>query len=530
MELRTGNAGDRKSCPPRQIGAGKIAERVTPRRQWHRLASIRRHLRAGREPFFFGAAVVLPRATGLLTLPIYTRLLGPEDFGRYELLISLIALLYASCLLGLDFAISVRYYRNDEAERRRDAASAVAAAAGASLVATGILAGLAGVLGPLALQSSSGGLPFAIVVAAVPFNVLGGVLAMYLRLRFRGRAFFRAMFGGAVGGTASGLVLVVAADWGLVGAAVGLAAVHVITFGLLAVGVRGLLDPMSADRGTALHLVRLGAPLVAAGAASWIFALADRFFVAAFLGFSQLGLYASAARLATILALVQFGFHAAWGPIALRWGTIRDRDQRYAASLLLVAKAGGAAVAIVSWLASPLLWLLAGPAYVGAEGVVWLLAASVLFSAMFFVAQIGANLAQRGGRVAWTMIIAAVVNTVTNLALIPALGYFGAGIATMATYLVAYVIMYAMSQSVTPIAMQFGRATRWAIGWTLVAASSTVAPPSIRPLADLVVVVAAIVIGFRAIAQSASMLTPTIPAVATGRGNGNGETPGIASP
>ena len=145
-----------------------------------------------------------------------------------------------------------------------------------------------------------------------------------------------------------------------------MAAVHGITFVLFAVGVRGLLDPMSADRRTALRLVRLGAPLVPASAASWVFALADRFFVAAFLGFSQLGLYASAARLATILALVQFGFHAAWGPVALRWGTIGDRDRRYAASLRLVAIAGGAAVAIVSWLARPLLWLLAGPAYVGA--------------------------------------------------------------------------------------------------------------------------------------------------------------------
>lgn len=455
--------------------------------------------------------MVLPRLTGLVTLPVYTRLLGPEDFGRYELLTSITALLYAICLLGLDFAMSVRFYAHDEAERRRDAASALAAASGASLAAAGVLAGLAGVLGPLVLQSSSGGLPFAIVIAAVPFNVLGGVLATYLRLRFQGRAFFRAMLGGAVGGTSSGLVLVVAAHWGLLGAAVGLAAVHLITFLLLAVGVRGLLDPMSADRRTALWLVRLGGPLVPAGAASWIFALADRFFVAAFLHFSQLGLYAAAARLATILALLQFGFHAAWGPIALRWGTIADRDYRYAASLRLVAIAGGAAVAIISWLAPPLLWLLAGPAYIAAYDVVWLLAASVLFSAMFFIVQIGANLAQRGGRIARTMIIAAVVNTVANIALIPALGYLGAGIATLMTYVVAYAIMYAMSQSVTPIRMEFGRATAWAVGWTAVAASSIVAPPSIRPLADGLVTSVAIVVGLAAVAQSASTLAPAAP-------------------
>ena len=107
---------------------------------------------------------------------------------------------------------------------------------------------------------------------------------------------------------------------------------------------------------------------------------------------------------------------------------------------------------------------------------------------MFFVAQIGANLAQRGGRIAWAMIIAAVVNTVANIVMIPTLGYFGAGAATLATYAVAYVIMYAMSQSVTPIAIEFGRATGWAIGWTVAAASSIVAPSNARPLADVLVV------------------------------------------
>jgi O-antigen/teichoic acid export membrane protein len=299
---------------------------------------------------------------------------------------------------------------------------------------------------------------------------------------------------------------VLAAHWGLVGATVGLATAQVITFVLLVFGVRGLLNARSADRRTALQLVRLGAPLVPAGAATWVFAVADRFFVSAFVGFTQLGLYAAAARIGTILGVVQFGFFAAWGPVALRWGTVADRDRRYAASLRLVAAVGGAAVAVVSWLAHPLLWVLAGPAYIDGAGVVWLLAASVLFSAMFFVVQIGANLAQRGGRVAWATIIAAVVNTVANIVMIPRLGYFGAGVATLLAYVVAYVTMYAMSQSVTPIRMEFGRATGWAIGWTVVAASSVAAPGSIRPLADIVVVAAALAVGFAVVVQTASIV------------------------
>jgi O-antigen/teichoic acid export membrane protein len=279
----------------------------------------------------------------------------------------------------------------------------------------------------------------------------------------------------------------------------------------LAFGMRHQFDPRAAERSTAMLLIRLGAPLVPAGTAMWVFAVADRFFVAGFLGFTQLGLYAAAARLATILILVQFGFLAAWGPIALRWGTLADRDRRYAASLRLVAIVGGALIAAVSWLAQPLLWLLAGPDYVAAYDVVWLLAASVLFSAMFFVAQIGANLAQQGSRVALATIIAAVVNTVGNIILIPRLGYIGAGVATLAAYAVAYVVMYTMSQRVTPIRIQFWRATSWAIGWTWVAGLSVVAAPEVRPLAALIVCVGATVIAFLAVARIAPIVAATTP-------------------
>jgi O-antigen/teichoic acid export membrane protein len=258
-------------------------------------------------------------------------------------------------------------------------------------------------------------------------------------------------------------------------------------------------------------LIRLGAPLVPAGTAMWVFAVADRFFVAGFLGFTQLGLYAAAARLATILVLIQFGFLAAWGPIALRWGTLADRDRRYAVSLRLVAIVGGGLLAAVSWLAQPFLWLLAGPDYVAASDVVWLLAASVLFSAMFFVVQIGANLGQRGSRVALATVAAAVVNTVANLVLIPTLGYIGAGVATLAAYASAFGAMYAMSQTVTPIRLEVTRATAWAVGWTVVAGLSVVVPASIRPFAGLVVGVAAIVIAVAGIVRIAPILAASTP-------------------
>lgn len=492
---------------------GRLARRGPPLlRQARDLRSTFRRVWAGRDSFLFAAGFVMPRAMGLLTIPVYTRLLGPADFGRYELLTSIFALLYAVCLLGMDFALSVRFFGLNDVERRRDATAAVMVAGTASVVAALVLAAIAGVLGPLVLQSSAGALPFAITVAVLPFNVLGGVLAMCLRLRFRGRAYFAALVGGAVGGAASGVFLVIGLRLGLIGALAGFALIHVLTFGLLLASSRGLFIATWRDRDRAICLARLGAPLVPAGASSWVFAVADRFFVSAFVGFTQLGLYAAAARLGTILVLIQFGFHATWGPAALRWGTAPDRDRRYAASLRVVAVGGGALVALVSWLAYPLLWILAGRSYVAAVDAVWLLAASALFLAMFYIVQIGASLAQRGDRVAWATIAAAVINTVANIALIPPFGYMGAAWATLIAYAVAYLIMYRMSQGLARMNLEFGRSTAWAAGWTVLAAASTVSPAGLWPILVVIVAAAACAAMLLASGDAARTLTLAIPA------------------
>jgi O-antigen/teichoic acid export membrane protein len=444
---------------------------------------------AGLTSLMFAAGFVLPRAVSLLTVPVYTRLLGVEEFGRFELLTSVFSLLYVIALLGMDFAISVRFFGLAAGDRRGDASTALLTTGSASLFGVAVLVALAPVLGPLMLQTSDGALPFAITVVALPFNVLGSVLAICLRLHFRGGSYLAAFAGGAAGGGLTGIVLVLALNAGLLGALVGFGLIHAITFALLAAAARDQFSPALWDRGRARQLLRIGLPLVPANASSWVFAVADRFFVSAFVGFTQLGLYAAAARIGMILTLAQYGFHAAWGPVALRWGAAPDRDARYAASLRLVAVAGGASTALVSWLAWPLLWVLAGPSYVSAAGAVWLLASSALFLAMFYVVQIGASLAQRGDRVAWATLAAAAANTVANLALIPPFGFMGAAWATLVAYVVAYGVMYALSQGVCAIDFAFRRSTSWALGWTVLGWASTMVPAEVAAIATAAMVV-----------------------------------------
>ncbi len=81
----------------------------------------------GATSFLFAAGFVLPRAMSLLTIPVYTRLLGPADFGRYGLDLHLLPLVRrVPSRHGLR---PVRpFLRARRRRRRRDATAAVVVA------------------------------------------------------------------------------------------------------------------------------------------------------------------------------------------------------------------------------------------------------------------------------------------------------------------------------------------------------------------------------------------------------------------
>ena len=453
------------------------------------VARLLRVVRSVGDHGLYWLTLVVSRAGGLLTVPVYARLLGPDDYGRYELLVALIALLFSLLLLGMDFAVSVRYFHQSPAERRADLASAVLVTSVVSLAAAAGIGLMSPVLASELLRDSSAIPPIVLAGIGVPFNVVSGIWAVVFRLQFRPRAFFASTVVGTLTGSVFGVILVIWARVGLAGAVAGVTASYVITALVGAYLVRESVSRSDISLQSTRSLLRLGLPLVPAGAALWVFALSDRLFVLAFAGVNQVGLYAAAARVSTILSLIQGGFNLGWTPIALRWGLRRDRERFYEATVVSVAAIGGAGVIALSLGASLALSILAGPNYVSASPIMWMLAGSVVYYALFYVVTIGLNLTRSSGRLAWATVIAAAANTALNILLIPAMGYAGAAAATLVAYAVACVAGYLMAERAMPMRIGFGRGMVWlGIGIAAAAAQTLVAGPVPVALSCLVAV------------------------------------------
>ena len=424
----------------------------------------------------YWVALVVSRAAGLLTLPVYARVLGAGDFGRYELLTSLLALLFSLLFVGMDFAMAVRYYQAPESKRRADLASALAVTGSLSVTAAIVIALASPALSTALLQQRDAAPAVMALAVALPCNVIASVQILVLRLEFRPGAFFLVTVPGVAFGSAVGVALVLLADAGLPGAMMGQAISYASMTVIGAALTRGRASLTDLTWRNTLAMVHLGLPLVPAGIAIWVFALSDRLLVSALVGFGQLGLYASAARIASLLSLVQGGFQLAWGPLALQWASATDRDARYRHSLHVVAKLGGASVVMVSLLSGPLITILAGPSYAEAQRAVWLLAGSVLLNALFYIVTIGLNLSQRSGRLATATALAAVANTALNLVLIPPLGYLGAAIATLAGYAISVGAGHLFSQRALPLRIGFAGGATWATAAIAAAAVVASAP------------------------------------------------------
>ncbi|MEX0791153.1 MAG: oligosaccharide flippase family protein, partial [Actinomycetota bacterium] len=65
--------------------------------------------RLSRDIFVYGVGEVLVKAFGLITLPIYTRIFSPEQYGTLSIVLTVAGLVLAIVALGGDSAFS-RYF------------------------------------------------------------------------------------------------------------------------------------------------------------------------------------------------------------------------------------------------------------------------------------------------------------------------------------------------------------------------------------------------------------------------------------
>jgi O-antigen/teichoic acid export membrane protein len=411
-----------------------------------------------RDSLIYLAPSLLARGIGLVLLPVYTRYLGPADYGVVEILAVTYALL--NLVLPLEVAQAVARYSVEAGSAARKSlqfstafwftALVFAAWLGLTLaLPTGLARMIVGVEDdPLLLPAAS---------TAMLANSLLYLALNQLRWNLQPVAYAIASTVFAVATAAVSLTLIVGLGFGVYGVIWAQFAGSALAL-LYAATALTKTSPLvlRCSRDELATLVTFSAPLVLSGIAIYLATYADRWMVSISTGMEGVGLYSVPSRLASVIALLTTSIQLALAP----WIFNHYREQQAAASIRgvfqLYLLGAFSLIALIGSFAGEIIALISGPRFHEASVLVAPVLVASLVASLYVFAP-GLAIEKRTGLLARANLAGAAVNIAANALLIPAVGLIGAAFGTLAGAIVMTTLKFTWSQRYYPIPYRWGR-------------------------------------------------------------------------
>jgi O-antigen/teichoic acid export membrane protein len=413
--------------------------------------------RLGKHTAVYGLGGLVSRILAVLLLPLYTSYLGPRGFGKIETVVALTTVLVIVLRLGISSAFFRFYFdTKDEAERTlvvRTSFWFTMTMATAGLAVGFVLAT------PIAHALALGDDPWLVRAAFVGLwaQMNYEQLTSLFRVEERSASFVAASVANVLITVGMTVLLVVGLHKGPTGAVVG-NFVGTLCVYLVLLGYRRYQLGLQLSRGLLREMNRFGLPLVPSALALWAINFIDRIFIAQYKGQAEVGVYSVAVRISSAIVFLMVAFRLAWPAFAYSIEDDRQAKRTYSYVLTYL-------VFVCSWLSLALgvlaPWLVhvlaPKPSFDRAAEAVALLSFAATAYAAYTVVAIGIGRA-RQTQFNWVVSgLAAAVNVVLNVILIPPYGMIGAAISTAAAYLALFLGMVVNSHRVYPVDYQWRR-------------------------------------------------------------------------
>lgn len=403
-------------------------------------------------------AGVVTRLISLVSMPILTRLLGPEAYGGAALAGTVTALASTLALLGIDLAYARFYFERQGAGQAEVEAfcwryALISSAAVAT--AAGVL--WWGVLSAFVNAAPALGVLIALATLLGPTNVMAQT-----RVRLAGKYGKLALAIAAAGVLSAALSILIASTWRADAVALLLAPIvataAVLPFlGLPPLRQLGRRSSLTGDE--QWNTIKLGLSCAVTAPVYWLISSSDRWFLGYFADLEVVGIYSVCFNVATVGLMLNGAVMLTFFPeVARIYGD--DPIAGSAAAARLWKRL--AVLQVVVWLAvvaagGDILRLLAHERFhAGAEVIPWL-AGGVFFYGLSALATTGVFLAKKMKWTAFWWALGGVLNVGLNLLLIPLLAGIGAAVSQCATYAAIFLGVLWASQRCLYLQIRFGR-------------------------------------------------------------------------
>ncbi len=381
----------------------------------------------------------LPALAAFITVPIYTRLFSPAEFGNYALATAATEFLLLGTATGFGQA-AVRFF---SAYQLKSSLSRyfIVVFGSVGLITLAAAAAGAGIL-----------LIFPALVSTELYTLLWDALILYvvsacnatlmdiLRSQEKGRLYSSIYTGQTYAGIIFGLILVLVFGMNIRGLIWGqtlgllLPIIPLIWLVTRSVTIRAA----DLDRSDFSQLWAFALPYTIGNIAFWSLSLADRYIVDAFRGSYEVGLYSVATKIsARSIQLLVGLFFLVPAPLLSRLWEERGRQATEDALtdftrvffLMVIPAVAGLAV-----IAAPLLRLLADEAYAAGYPAIWLAAIASMGLGLSDLGSIGCVVTNRTGLIARNQVLAAGTCLILNFILVPVFGFMGAALSAAISF------------------------------------------------------------------------------------------------
>jgi O-antigen/teichoic acid export membrane protein len=397
----------------------------------------------------------VPALTSLITVPLFTRVIDPADYGAFYVINAFLVLGARVAAESVASSALRFYWPSKKAGTLRGYVATVTWSVVALLGLVAALFLLAGAVGGTLMDPLVARL---VPVSAAYFfmNYALFVFLEVLRAANRARDYARISITATLLTNALAVVFVGVLHWGAAGifAGVALGSAVVIPWALAKLHSEGSLSPAAVDRGIAAELLAFGAPLVPAGAALWALGFLDRFVIEASRGTGEVGLYSTAYGLGEkIIQLLTLPLILTMLPVLIR--TFEEHGQRTAEqmqtqftryfSLATLPLLAGLAV-----IARDFMYVFTGAEYRSAYPVLGIIAAATLLGGLVQLGSAGLSIHKQSKRIMANTLAATALDVALAIALVPRFGYMAAGWAATAAYLLLVALTWLQTRRFMP--------------------------------------------------------------------------------
>ena len=411
---------------------------------------MRKFLNIAKDMSFITLAVILSSIVGLVTLPIYTRLIDPTEYGLYALATATLGFLLMFLPMGIATG-AFRFYFEYEKKKSLD-----------KLYGTSIVFLLLfGSIGAIALVAFSGIISSAlgadelkilliIIALIIPFQLLVMLFQNMIRIQERIILYSIALIISAYAGAGAGIALVLL-GYSVKGILIGNLVASIVVLCFLVIAERKNIS-FSMDIKTFKRLESFGFPLIFVNVGAWIIQLSDRYMLQYFCGEAIVGLYSVSYTVAMVIGTFFVApISLVLSPKFLRIWESGERE-RTLTTIGSVIKLAILAIIpiylIISIEAKTIIGILATEKYIaGATIVPFVAGASVIYLFVWFQ-QSPFSLKEKTKLIPFIFGAAALTNVILNVLLIPKFDMMGAAFATLVSYIVLFILLWWKGQRI----------------------------------------------------------------------------------